>query len=214
MSQTKNNFPNFFKVKLGNTEYDLDSESLITSMSHQFISKTTNLENVSNYDILFQVAKTEIEEYLASLNEDNNNFIDLFGNWIDEFKIFHNKKNEPICRDLIFSFSNQSKYSLKVLDLIALKNENGLDIIDYEDPLLKSDDFLMEYIETLNWEDVKDLAEEIERPQPEPDYNNEWKSCKKEIVKWEDSLDLLDFFETDAIIGLDDMPDDKPSQDN
>lgn len=211
MSDIKIKLPEYFSVQLGNTKYDLNTEALVSSMSHQFISQTTNTNNFSNYDIIYNVAKDEIEEYLCDLNEKNINEINLFGNWIDDFKAFHSKKNEPICRDIVFSFSNKSKWSVKILDLLSLKENYELTYIDYDDPLLTDDDKLMDYIGSLDWDTVKDIAEEIEKPQPEPNYDDEWKICAKEIVLWENSIDLIDFLEVDDILELDDIPDDKSS---
>lgn len=59
------------------------------------------------------------------------------------------------------------------------------------------------------WDDVKDLAEEIERPQPEPDYENEWAVVEKSISKWDETINILDFFELDDTIEYVEEDDDK-----
>ena len=92
MSETKIKLPEYFSVQLGNTKYDLNTEALVSSMSHQFISQTANTNNFNNYDIIYNVAKDEIEEYLSDLNEKNVKEVNLFGDWIDDFKAFHSKK--------------------------------------------------------------------------------------------------------------------------
>lgn len=201
------NLPEYFKIKLGNSEYELDTETLITSLSHQYLSKTSNQNSFEHYDVLFSLIKDEIKEYLSKTE---NKFIDLFGDWSEDFKNFHNAKNEPICKDIVFNFSDGSKWSIKILDLLTLREDFNAMRINYEDPILKDDTLLFDWILTLDWDDVSELAEEIERPKPEPDYVNEWKACNKEVVLWENQSNILDFFEVDDTIGLEEMPDGRP----
>jgi len=56
--------PEFFLVKLGTLEYEMNTESLSVSMTHQFVSKNTSHHDIENYDAVFTVTKTEIEDYL------------------------------------------------------------------------------------------------------------------------------------------------------
>lgn len=201
--------PDYFKVKMGNFQYDIDTESLIASLTHQFISKNTNSDNFQSYDTIFNIAKVEITEYLEHLFKNNNDSIDLFGDWIDDFKLFHAEKNKPICRDLMFEFSDNSKWSIKVLDLLAFKSDDNEFELDFDDEMLKNDDELLSWVNSLNWSDIQHLAEEVEKPEPIIDYENEWKSCNKNLVFWEDTLNLLDFFEIDDTIS-EEASDDQP----
>ena len=201
--------PNFFKVKIGKSEYDLEVETLITSLSHQYLSKTSNQSSFENYDILFSLVKEEIHEYVSELHLKGENFIDLFGDWYDDFKTFHNRKNDPICKDIVFNFSDGSKWAVKILDILTLRDDFKAHKINYDDPVLFDENLLREWLSELDWKDVIELAEEIERPQPQPDYDSEWKSCNKEIVSWEDNVSLLDIFDIDDIIGLEEAPDGK-----
>lgn len=203
-----NKLPSYFKTQIGNAEYELETDTLLTSMAHQFISRSNNQANIDNYDVIFSISKSEIEEYLLLKYEDSN-FIDLFGNWIEDFKIYHSAKNEPLCRDLIFSFSDNSKWCIKIIDLLSLRNEDGDDTINFDDEILKDDNLLLDWVKTLTWDDVKDLAEEIERPQPEPDYENEWVVVEKSINKWDETINILDFFELDDTIEYVEEDDDK-----
>ena len=88
MSQLKINLPEYFEVKMGNLSYEIDIETLVCSMAHQFISKTNNSNSLDNYDVVYAVTKSEIEDYLEQKNKNDDKFIDLFGNWIDDFKIY------------------------------------------------------------------------------------------------------------------------------
>ena len=65
--------------------------------------------------------------------------------------------------------------------------------------------------ENLSWNDLAHFAEEIQRPQPEPDYNNEWKDAFKIIKEWENSFSILELIgESDTIDEIEDSeePDD------
>ena len=193
----EHNLPDFFKVKLGNIEYEMTTESLIVSMTHQFVSKNTSYHNIENYDAVFTVTKSEIEDFLLSKTIAGENFIDIFGDWILEFRFYHHKKNEPLCRDIQFKFSDESEWSIKFIDLLTIKAKDKDYIINFKDPIVSDENLLNEYIQTLSWEDVKHYAEELKRPQPEPDYEKEWADCTKTIVQWEDTIDILDFLELD-----------------
>ena len=200
--------PEFFKVKLGNIEYEMTTESLIVSMTHQFVSKNTSYHNIENYDAVFTVTKSEIEDFLLSKTISGENFIDIFGDWILEFRFYHHKKNEPLCRDIQFKFSDESEWSIKFIDLLTIKAKDKDYIINFKDPIVNDENLLSEYIQSLTWEDVKHYAEELKRPQPEPDYEKEWADCTKTIVQWEDTIDILDFLELDDKIYEEEEDDD------
>ena len=91
---------------------------------------------------------------------------------------------------------------------------SGNAIIDFDDPLVKKDEEFLEWANSLTWEDVKHLADEIQRPQPEPDYETEWKESEKEIIKWENELSILDFYELDDKIRFEETLDDQSLPDN
>lgn len=215
MNRTIEELPEYFEVKIGGSKFELSTDSLITSMAHQFISKSTSFEDMESYDVLFEVTKNELMDFLYSKHEADETFIDLFGNWSEEFRDFHSKRNEPFCRDLVFSFKDGSKWSIKVLDLMALRTSEDSDaIVDFDDPIVKNDEEFMEWVSTLTWEDVKHLADEIQRPQPEPEYETEWKESEKEIIKWENELSILDFYELDDKIRFEETLDDQSLPDN
>ena len=204
----EHSLPDFFNVKLGNNEYEMSTESLIVSMTHQFVSKNTSYHNIENYDAVFTVTKSEIEDFLLFKTLSNDNFVDIFGEWIAEFRLYHHKKNEPLCRDIQFTFSDQSEWSIKFIDLLTIKAKDKDYIINFKDPIVTDEELLGEYIKTLSWEDVKHYAEELKRPQPEPDYEKEWADCSKSIVQWEDTIDILDFLELDDKIYEEEEDDD------
>ena len=67
--------------------------------------------------------------------------------------------------------------------------------------MINDDDSLLKWIqENLTWNDISHFAEEIQRPQPEPDYNDEWKESLKIIKEWENTFSILELVgKTDII---------------
>lgn len=193
--------PDYFEVKIGSSIFELETESLLTSMTHQYLSRNSAIDESENYDILFGITKSEIKSYLDDKTKKDETFIDLFGPWVDDFKIFHEKRNEPLSRDIEFGFSDGSRWIIKILDLMAIRSQpDGEFAINFDDDLLKNDSEFIEWVNSLEWDEVKHLADEIKRPQPEPDYENEWKNSEKSIVKWEEKFSIFDFFEINDTI--------------
>lgn len=207
--------PDYFEVKVGSSIFELDTDTLLTSMSHQYLSRNVNLDESTNYDIIFGVTKTEIKSFLYEKAKNEETFIDLFGPWFEEFRTYQNKRNEPLSRDVEFEFSDKSKWIIKVLDLMTLRsNEDSEFSINFDDEILQNDDNFLEWVNSLEWNDIKHLADEIRRPQPEPEYEKEWKMSQKNLVKWEDNFNIFDFFEIDDTMSEEDSDDDRPIQDH
>jgi hypothetical protein len=179
-------------------------------MTHQYLSRNATIDETDNYDIIFGITKSEIKSFLFEKAKNDEFFIDLFGPWIEEFKIYHDKRNEPLSRDVEFGFSDGSRWIIKILDLIAMRTLHDSDFaINFDDDLLKNDEEFIEWVSNLAWDDIKHLADEIKRPQPEPDYENEWQSTQKSIVKWEESFSIFDFFEINDTMSEEDSDDDR-----
>ena len=205
--------PEYFEVKIGSSIFELETDTLLTSMSHQYLTRNTSTDENHNYDMIFAITKTEIKSFLFEKAKNDELFIDLFGNWVEEFRNFQNKRNEPLSRDIEFEFSDGSKWIIKILDLMTLRSSPESDFsINFDDELLHDDENLISWIETLEWEDIKHLVDEVKRPQPEPNYAEEWKSINKNIIKWEDNFSIFDFFEIDDTMSEEDSDDDKPIQ--
>lgn len=202
--------PDYFEVKIGSSIFELETETLLTSLAHQYLSRNNALDDNSNYDIIFGITKTELKSFLFEKAKNDEFFIDLFGNWFEEFREFQTKRNEPLSRDIEFEFSDGSKWIIKILDLMTLRSIPSSDFaINFDDDLLKNDEELLSWVNSLEWDDIKHLADETRRPQPEPDYENEWKQSLKNIVKWEESFSIFDFFEIDDTMSEEDSDDDR-----
>lgn len=215
MARVISDLPEYLEVNIGSSSFDLESESLVVSMTHQFINKSNVFANIENYDLLFEVTKDELLEYLFHKIELGEKSFNLFGDWQEDFKIFHSKRNEPFCRDIVFNFTDGSEWAIKIIEIATLRvPENSEHIINFSDPILLDDKKLLKWVQSLKWEDVKELAEEMKRPQPEPDYEAEWKKAKKTIKKWDNDLTILDFYDMDDKIRFEGNPDDKSISDH
>ena len=189
--------PVFFEVKMGKSIYEMETKSLISTMTQQFLSSKREDYNSDHYNLLFSTTRQEVKDYIEHLWELENIFIDLFGNWMEDFHNFQNEKNKVFCRDLIVEFKDGSKWSIKLIDLLSLKNtENSVSFeIDLDDPILKNDEDLIKWVNTLKWNEVSMFAEDIQRPQPETNYSRIWKRSKKEIIDWDKTINILDLME-------------------
>lgn len=186
------NLPAYFEVKIGNSKFQMMTESLITTLCHQYLNKHQNVYNFDHYEVLFHSVKLEIQKFLEHLTNNEINELDLLEDWVDKFQDFQQEKNKYLCKDFVVEFSDNSKWSIKLLDLLSLKYD---DEIDEDDPMLKNEQLLLKWVTSLSWKDLEMYAEEIQRPQPEPDYVKEFKKAKKEIVVWEKTMNLLDLLE-------------------
>ena len=207
--------PDYFEVKIGSSIFELETDTLLTSMTHQYLSRNPSIDETANYEVIFEISKSELKSFLFEKVKNDEYFIDLFGTWIDQFKIYHEKRNEPLSRDVEFGFSDGSKWVIKILDLMSLRTSSDSEfIINFDDDILTNDEKFLDWVQNLEWNDIKHLADEIKRPQPEPDYEKEWKSANKSIVKWEESFSIFDFFEIDDTMSEEDSDDDRPLQDH
>jgi len=195
------NLPSYFEVKIGNSKFEMMTESLITTLCHQYLNKYQNVYNFDHYEVIFDSVKSELQKFLENIAGRDFKEIDLLGNWAEEFQLFQQQKNQHLCKDFVVEFSDSSKWSIKLLDLLSIKYD---DDIDEDDPLLHDEKLLLKWINTLAWTDIEPYAEEIQRPQPSPDYAKEFKRAKKEIISWEKTINLLDLLEASNIEDEDD----------
>lgn len=209
-------FPEYANVKIGNSIFELSFDSLIASMVHQYLNNFHKQDSAGDYNVIFDVTKGLITDFVMD-DLIKREHIDILGDWVHEFITYHNDKNKPLCKDIHIQFENGSIWQIKLLDLLAHKYNIDESVeefdIDYDDPCVKDDNEIVKYLETLNWETLADMAEEIQKPQPEPDYSSMYESAKKEVVSWEKPVSLLDFFDLDDIISLTEE-DDQPLPDN
>ena len=197
--------PEYIKVKIGNQIFDLAFESLIASMTHQYLSNHHNVRPDADYDVLFEVTKELISDFVID-SISKKEFVDILGEWVPEFVIFHNEKNKPLCKDINISFENGSIWQIKLLDLLAFKcnvfNDEDDFEIDYQDPLLNDDNEIINFLNSKTWSEIQDLAEEIQKPQPEPNYEQMFSESTISVISWEKNVSLLDFFDIDDIISI------------
>ena len=58
--------PEFVKIKIGNSTFDLAFDSLIASMTHQYLSNHHTMREDSDYDLIFEVTKELISDFTFS----------------------------------------------------------------------------------------------------------------------------------------------------
>jgi hypothetical protein len=198
------NLPTYFEVKIGNSKFDMMTESLITTLCHQYLNKNQKIYNFDHYEVIFISVKLELQKFINSLVEKDIKELDILGDWIEQFQEFQQNKNQYLCKDFVVEFSDKSKWSIKLLDLFSLKYND--EEIDDDDPFVKNEKLILNWVKTLNWNDLEMYADEIQRPQPEPDYAKEFKRAKKEIISWEKTINLLDLLEASNSEEEDDQP--------
>lgn len=206
-------FPEYVKVRLGKNFFEVETKSLISSMALQLIDSSPITNNNENFDVIFDTTKNEIKDYLNDKFEEEEFFVDLFDDWKNNFREFQSKKHLPFCKDVIVEFSDQSQWSFRMIDLMAFKNSSPEDDefdVDYNDPVLQDDVSLLTWLSSeIKWDDIMHLADEIQRPQPEPDYDSEWINSKKYVKTWDKDFNILEMLGiTDKIDSEDDEEDD------
>ena len=186
------------KIKISNKKtLEMSRESVIASLTNQFLTKTSAEVIGEQYFKLFQICSKDIEQYLDSL--DSSNAFNLFGEWIDSFSEFKSTAAFSIMKEVCIKFSDGSIYAIPIIDVLYLLESNNKEI-SYEDFLIgldensiESDDVVLSRTsEELDWEAISQFAVESKSPDSCPDFASEFKDAEKHIEIWK-----LDFDETD-----------------
>jgi hypothetical protein len=132
---------------------------------------------------------------------------------LESFDEFQVNKNKVFCKDLIVEFSDKSRWILKFLDIMTIKNQlEGVDedLIDPKDEILQNEEVFLNFInEKLSWKDVCEHAELIKSDENDEKYDEEWKNATKEIIPWDKNLSIFDFISMgDIILEEDEIDDD------
>jgi hypothetical protein len=207
--------PEQIKVLFNKIKVDMPFESVVSSLTHQILSKNAYKFEGEQYYYFYESTIIEVREYLLEkLRNDNRFVVNLFGNWNQDFLSYQEEKSRPFSKDLVVTFSDGSEWSLKIIDLISLADNLERDsytqeiIVDTKHPLLENEEEMMKWAsENLDWNLLSELAEEIKRPQPEPNYVNEWKNASKRIVSWDDKVNMFDIISLTSINESDDEDD-------
>ena len=186
------------KIKISNKKtLEMSRESVIASLTNQFLTKTSPEVIGEQYFKLFQICSKDIEQYLDSL--DSSNAFNLFGEWIDSFSEFKSTAAFSIMKEVCIKFSDGSIYAIPIIDVLYLLESKDKEI-SYEDFLIgldensiESDDVVLSRTsEELDWEAISQFAVESKSPDSCPDFASEFKDAEKHIEIWK-----LDFDETD-----------------
>jgi hypothetical protein len=193
-------YPAKINVLLSKKLVPMDFNQVSASMTHQLLNKNARGVDSDHFYMLFETTLIEIKEYLADkASADTNFFANLFGEWFQDFFTYQNEKSKPFSKDVIVTFSDGSEWAVKALDILALaqnfdvKRKSKEIVIDAKDPLLVNDKAMIKWVEKyLKWDDIKDLAEEVKRPQPEIDYDAEWLKANKRVQEWENPISIIE----------------------
>jgi hypothetical protein len=199
-------YPAKINVLLSKKLIPMDFNQVTASMTHQLLNRNARGIDSDHFYMLFETTLIEVREYIADKSSaDPEFFANLFGEWFQDFFTYQTEKSKPFSKDLIVTFSDGSEWSIKVLDILAMaqnfdvKRKNKEIIIDAKDPLLVNDKAMVKWVEKyLKWDDIKDLVEEVKRPQPEVDYEIEWIKAAKRVQEWENPISIIEMITLDS----------------
>ena len=210
---TEVEIPSHIPVKIGHSILRMESDSLITSLTHQAIHKNNLLYNSDDFAMIFDVTKIEISNYLKKKLTSEFEAFDFFDDWITEFDNYQTEKNKIFCKDLLITFGDSLTFAVKLLDVFSLRNmmlERDENDLDEEDPVTQNPELLIEWInENMTWEQLSPYAEYVKSDRQESTRNKNFLKAKKKIVEWEKQLSIFDFItKGDMIITNDDDEED------
>ncbi len=215
MTTSKSNpLPESTKIKIGKSIFDIDMDVLLSSMTHQVIHKNNSLYNSEDFNLIFEITRAEVTNFLESYFDSEADYFDIFEDWVSHFDEYQKNKNKLFCKDLIITFPDKSKWQIRVLDILTLRNRllgNDTSEVDMDDELLLDDEKLILWIEdNLTWTELSEYAEYIKEPRQENTRNKNFMKANKVIKLWSKQLSIFDFIQVgDMIIRDDDEDDDE-----
>ncbi len=215
MTTSKSNpLPESTKIKIGKSIFDIDMDVLLSSMTHQVIHKNNSLYNSEDFNLIFEITRAEVTNFLESYYDAEADYFDIFEDWVSHFDEYQKNKNKLFCKDLIITFPDKSKWQIRVLDVLSLRNRqmgNDSAEVDLDDELLLDDEKLILWIEdNLTWTELTEYAEYIKEPRQESTRNKNFMKANKVIKLWSKQLSIFDFIQVgDMIIRDDDEDDDE-----
>ena len=212
-TQKDKHLPESTKIKIGKNIFDIDIDVLLSSMTHQVIHKNNSLYNSDDFGLIFEITKAEVTSFLESYFDEDAEYFDIFENWISEFDKYQQNKNKLFCKDLIITFPDRTKWQVRILDILTIKNRlsgNESAEVDLDDEMLLDDQKLLESIDAnLTWHDVSEYAEFVKETRQENTRNKNFIKANKEIKLWAKQLSIFDFIQVGDMILSDDEDDDE-----
>lgn len=210
---TKKPLPESTKVKIGKSVFDVDIDVLLSSMTHQVIHKNNSLYNSDDFNLIFEITRSEITNFLESHFDEDAEYFDLFEDWVARFDEYQQNKNKLFCKDLIISFPDKTKWQIRILDVLTLRNRlagNESSEVDLDDELLLDDEKLLSWIdENLTWEDLSEYAEYLKETRQEKTRNKNFSKATKTIKLWSKQLSIFDFIQVGDMIVRDEDDDEE-----
>lgn len=183
------------KIKISNKKtLEMSRESVIASLTNQFLTKTSPEVTGDQYLKLFKICSKDIEQYIESL--DSSKPLNIFGEWMDDFSEFKSNAAFSIMKEVCIKFSDGSMYAIPIIDILYLLEIKTKDI-SYEDFLIALDEtsieedsvILSKTSEELTWDMISGYAVESKSPDNCPDYAAEFKTAEKHIDIWKLEFD-------------------------
>jgi hypothetical protein len=163
--------------------------------------------------MIFDVTKIEITNFLRKKLDSDFEAFDFFDNWMTEFDEYQLKKNKIFCKVLFITFPDKIQFSIKLLDVISLRNvvlnkdEND---VDDDDPVLNDPQLLLDWVnENLSWDQLSPYAEYVKTDRQENTRNKNFGKATKKIVEWERHLSIFDFISKGDMILTSDEDDEE-----
>lgn len=204
--------PESTKIKIGKNIFDIDIDVLLTSMTHQVIHKNNSLYNSDDFGLIFEITKTEVTNFFESYFDEEAEYFDIFDDWVKLFDEYQQNKNKLFCKDLIITFPDKTKWQVRVLDILTIRNRlSGSESseVDLDDELLLDDEKLVLWIEdNLTWNDISDYAEFIKETRQENTRSKNFIKANKVVKLWAKQLSIFDFIQVGDMIVRDDDEDD------
>jgi hypothetical protein len=204
--------PDSIPVKLGNSVVKMDTDALLTSMTHQTIHKNSLLYNSDDFIMIFDVTKIELTKFLLKKIDKDFELFDFFDDWMEEFDNYQLSKNKLFCKDLIITFPDNLQFCVKFLDVLTLRNlmlgRDENDLME-DDPVLNDENLVIQWVEeNLSWDDLSPYAEFVKTTRQENARVRNFSKAKKKIVEWDKKLSIFDFItKGDMIITQDEDED-------
>ena len=172
------------KVKIGKQTTYLKKDVVVSHMANLLASRSILLGESLNFKKTFLDYKRLCVEYLKA----NPNFVYKVGSedWLEHFLNHQAASQELLLQDVFFKFSDESIWSISLVDLTDLKiiNENIPLQESTRESMHKNQIEIVEWAQNnLNWNKIQNYAILTGMSQNSQNHSNEWPKIKKSIIQ-------------------------------
>jgi len=172
------------KVKIGKQTTYLKKDVVVSHMANLLASRSILLGESLNFKKTFLDYKKLCSDYLKI----NTNFVYKMGSedWLEDFLNHQAAAQELLLQDVFFKFSDESIWSVSLVDLTDLKiiNENIPLQESTRESMLRNPVEVVEWAQNnLTWNQIQDYAILTGMAQTNPNHDLEWPKIKKSIIQ-------------------------------